>query len=770
MIKAGKISIYFIILLVFGIYYSCERIEPENKEGLGDLLQTVMNEDAKWLDASKYEYLGIIEQRHIFEIIGSPEIPSEGDLVFYHDSENHISGFIEEMSQEGSILRLSLSRAPVNEFFTYLALDFNLEDLDLNYYNYYPGTSFSGDTVIFGKLEFVWQNGGENSGILTLDSLRYLSQMSGNHKYFLSPSWEGEKSTRKIKMSYYTDHHYNAKVKMVSKGEIDVADSVLIRQGIAGPYLFDRYSVYFRLEEKLIVAFNVSGNNNFEFDFSSEGRSGIESVYLRDKGWSMDYYPELLEESAGQFLWNISAVFDASIVFRSTMTPVFCGSAGLNLLLDNTIKLDAGIDWPEWDYVLMSVKDAQIASDTSLFSDLPDEILGIPHKQDTLLSGYGQLENNAPVPGFTIEPASGFTDTNFSFDASSSYDQEDDPEELQVRWDFNGDEVWDTNYSYSKQENNIFPTPGNYTVILEVMDSGGLTAMLGKSVFVQAVTSAPTAFFSVTPESGRTTDLFTFDASGCWDAEDDVSLLKVRWDFDGDDIWDTQFSTVKAAFHFFRTAGTYVTKLEVKDTQGLTGSTSRIIEVEEANVKPDAFFTVTPEEGTINTSFLFDASGSSDPEDDVSLLRVRWDFENDGIWDTEYRTIKTVNHIFDVADTYTVIMEVIDTDDFSNTFSRSVLVNNPNTPPRADFTITPATGDTTTLFTFDARISTDLEDSLEELQFRWDWDNNDIYDTGFSFNPIVQKTFDEAGTFIIKLQVKDSGGLTHTKARLVIVE
>jgi PKD repeat protein len=304
---------------------------------------------------------------------------------------------------------------------------------------------------------------------------------------------------------------------------------------------------------------------------------------------------------------------------------------------------------------------------------------------------------------------------------------------------------------------------------MEVKDEGGLTARATRPVTVDQYHSAPTAFFTVTPESGRTTNYFVFDASGSWDGEDNVSQLKVRWDFDGDDTWDTQFGSSKAAVWIYALPGTYVAKLEVKDTEGMSGSTTRLVKVDPGNLKPTAFFTVAPESGTIETLFQFDASGSSDTEDPPQDLRFRWDWNNDAAYDTGYREENKITHRFDVAGQYVVVLEVSDSEGYASTYSVLVPVSNPNTPPKADFTITPETGTIDTLFAFDASICTDLEDSLDQLEVRWDWDNDDIYDTDFMAEKVSRRKFTETGTFIIKVQVRDSGGLTATKARLVTV-
>ncbi|MCX6224548.1 MAG: hypothetical protein NTV01_07315, partial [Bacteroidia bacterium] len=82
---------------------------------------------------------------------------------------------------------------------------------------------------------------------------------------------------------------------------------------------------------------------------------------------------------------------------------------------------------------------------------------------------------------------------------------------------------------------------------------------------------------------------------------------------------------------------------------------------EKPNTAPVADFSFSPASGAMDTLFTFDASGSSDTDDDISKLEVRWDWEADGVWDTDYSAVKTANHRFkDFADNY-VILGVKDT-------------------------------------------------------------------------------------------------------------
>ena len=65
-----------------------------------------------------------------------------------------------------------------------------------------------------------------------------------------------------------------------------------------------------------------------------------------------------------------------------------------------------------------------------------------------------------------------------------------------------------------------------------------------------------------------------------------------------------------------------------------------------ANQPPVASFVVTPSQAAIGQSFSVDASGCTDDHTVVSKLQVRWDWENDGTWDTAFTTVKTATHAY----------------------------------------------------------------------------------------------------------------------------
>lgn len=98
-----------------------------------------------------------------------------------------------------------------------------------------------------------------------------------------------------------------------------------------------------------------------------------------------------------------------------------------------------------------------------------------------------------------------------------------------------------------------------------------------------------------------------------------------------------------------------------------------------SNTPPTASFTIAPSSGYTLTTFSFDASGSSDNEDPVSSLLVRWDWENDGKWDTEYSTTKSINHKYSTLGTKTVKLEIKDTGGLTNLTTRQLIVTTQET-------------------------------------------------------------------------------------------
>ncbi len=263
--------------------------------------------------------------------------------------------------------------------------------------------------------------------------------------------------------------------------------------------------------------------------------------------------------------------------------------------------------------------------------------------------------------------------------------------------------------------------------------------------------------------TGTVGTVFIFSAGNSTDSETSNSRLQARWDFESDGNWDTYFSKTKTARHAYDKPGTYTVTLEVLDKGGAVSSLSKKIIIVK-NTPPSAYLTVKDDTATEGTIFEFDTSKSTDSQYLKAYLKYRFDWENDGIWDTKYENKTGWKHRFSESGNYRVVMEAQDPEGLVSTYYRdiSVTVNN---PPQARFTIEKTErkvyGETKAYYTFDASSSTDTE-SPKKLRYRWDFNytgpDDIVFDTPFSGTAKHNGSYNLSGTKTIRLQVMDEDG------------
>lgn len=185
----------------------------------------------------------------------------------------------------------------------------------------------------------------------------------------------------------------------------------------------------------------------------------------------------------------------------------------------------------------------------------------------------------------------------------------------------------------------------------------------------------PVARFTASPTVAEWGTTFTFDA---WPSSDNLTpreALQARWDWTSDGSWDTALSTDKLVTMTVWLPGTYTITVEVWDMAYLTGTVAHTIAVVSptANTSPTAALTITPLFAVAGTEFAFDASGSTDAETPDEVY-VRWDWEDDGEWDTGVRPQLTATHTFTEAGLHSVRLWVRDLEGLTDDVVGSLLV------------------------------------------------------------------------------------------------
>lgn len=110
--------------------------------------------------------------------------------------------------------------------------------------------------------------------------------------------------------------------------------------------------------------------------------------------------------------------------------------------------------------------------------------------------------------------------------------------------------------------------------------------------------------------------------------------------------------------------------------------------------KPTAQFTIYPATGTTGQLFEFDAGSSKDGLDPDSVLRVRWDLDGDGTWDTPLTTVKYITHMYSLAGNYNVKLEVLDTDNYNDIETKNLEVTSSGLPTITTNDVTSVTATT----------------------------------------------------------------------------
>lgn len=195
----------------------------------------------------------------------------------------------------------------------------------------------------------------------------------------------------------------------------------------------------------------------------------------------------------------------------------------------------------------------------------------------------------------------------------------------------------------------------------------------------------PSAIFTVTPGIGGTiADTHQFDANTSTDPQQPDTSLLARWDFNGDGIWDTPFSTDKSASHKFAQQGDYLVRLEIKDSDGYSSVADQVVRVfnDVANVPPQALITASVGASVVvGTPISLSAAQSSDGDGEIQAYE--WDF-GDG---SATRTYVSQTHTYSSVGNVTISLTVTDDRGAVHTTSKLLSVL-PNTGPQAPTIVT----------------------------------------------------------------------------------
>lgn len=190
----------------------------------------------------------------------------------------------------------------------------------------------------------------------------------------------------------------------------------------------------------------------------------------------------------------------------------------------------------------------------------------------------------------------------------------------------------------------------------------------------------PICQLNAIPSEGTLHTNFLFIMANCSDNENPIFSLKYRWDLDGDGEWETGFKTDREIGWKYLLPGTYTIKAEAMDPSGGSVIMENTVKVTDKNEVPLPYLKLSMNKTSISTVVILDGSLTWDYEDYVDLLRFRWDFNSDGIWDTDFSASAICQHVFGQLGKRVITMQVIDTDNGTAKVSKSIEVINAENP------------------------------------------------------------------------------------------
>jgi hypothetical protein len=437
-------------------------------------------------------------------------------------------------------------------------------------------------------------------------------------------------------------------------------------------------------------------------------------------------------------------------------------------------------DWYE-DYANFITADQESNGRWIAHSNYHDPYLGTAW---ALLTLYKTVVEPGPVADAGSDIPNHPPLIEVTLDASGSYHLDPGKEIVQYCWDFDASDGIDWNNpdmcTGSTVVKHAFPavydgagdidwgaTAKNYTVTLRVQDNSDPYKYSTDEAIVHIT---PPPWPPVADPNGPYTagkcETITLDGSESYDPNGELypdpthpwhgEIISWDWDLDNDGEYDDASGQTVSWVSCDK--GIYVVGLQVTNNFSEADATDVVISVVNRWPIADANGPYFCSGGEV----VFDGSGSYDPDPgETESLVYRWDFDNDGNFDTDWLLDPTATHTYEVCQEYTVVLVVKDIDDATGIDSAHVI---PNSPPVADAgddrTIEQATLAGTEV-PLDGSGSYDLDNNI--VSYEW-YEGEVLLGSG----EIIQYTF-QLGTHAVTLVVTDAYGETDEDEVVIIV-
>ena len=181
-----------------------------------------------------------------------------------------------------------------------------------------------------------------------------------------------------------------------------------------------------------------------------------------------------------------------------------------------------------------------------------------------------------------------------------------------------------------------------------------------------------------------------------------------------------------------------------------------------SNLPPVANIT-GPLYGYVHETIVFYGNDSYDL--DGYITGYRWDFDNDGLFDTDWSNLSFGSHIYNTPGNYTVKLQVIDNLYAMDTDTCNIRILPLDVPLELPVPKTngPYEGFTNETVFFNSTGSYDPDGTI--VNYTWNFGDNNI-----SYLPNTTHVYRENGTYMVTLTVRDNDNLTNSSVTTAVIE
>jgi len=289
---------------------------------------------------------------------------------------------------------------------------------------------------------------------------------------------------------------------------------------------------------------------------------------------------------------------------------------------------------------------------------------------------------------------------------------------------------------------------GEYFVTFTVSDEKDSAFERVRVVAIRPVPSSPAARPIAEPLKGMAPLEVRFNADRF---DDDGSIVKYEWDFDGKGVYDFDSLESGDAVFVYTGEGSFPAALRLTDQRGRTNTHTVIIDVERNPDAPRVFLSAGPLKGIAACKVYFQGSVFSSAD----ICKYEWDFNGDGVFDTNSTESGEVVKTYGLPGIYNAEFRVTSSEGLTDSDQVSIEIVDPlvlNIEP----IISTDSGNVPLEVDFDASI--DSENIIQKYQ--WDFEGDSIFDFTSTTFSAVKHTYHKPGLYIPILRVTDERNIS----------